>query len=110
MKLPTSPRRWRVYYSWRGQWPNLAALDQGTVATQVVAKRVVCDVPFTTQTDMRKPGKHLLPVGLTRLAGEDYIQRKDRRGKPNEPTWWIEVYGVATIDKRGTIHIREGLW
>lgn len=95
--LPTLPRRWRVYYAWRGSWPYLAAIDEGTIATQRLLKWVQAERGFITKTDVGRRGRDLIQVGrgAARQASTYYVERRDRRGKLNEPTWWIEVYGVA---------------
>jgi hypothetical protein len=102
MKKPTiyAKRRWRVYFTCRVQWPNLCAIDQGTVETQIAVKSIECTVPFTSHSDKGRPGLALIDAG-----NKGPVKRRDRRQRPDEPFWWIEVDGeLEILDGRARIY------
>lgn len=85
-------KRWRVYYNCREHFPHLAAVDNGTVQSQIRVQHVLMRdcVEIFGNSDMGKP----------RSASQEIDSRK---GKPNEPTWWIELYAFAVFENGGVI-------
>lgn len=100
---PLRPRlmRWRVYYNCRDHFPFLAAVDNGTIASQIRVQFVNTENVryLRSSTDMGQ--RHSDPIKVGKLE----VQRSFRKGKQNEPTWWIEFNAFAEFAAGGvTFH------
>lgn len=95
------PKRWRIYYNRRDDWPFLVAVDNGTIATQIRLQWFECETETRGDTDMG-PWK-------PRPSAPDAVNavfknlREARKGKHNEPTWWIETFAIAEFKEGGVI-------
>jgi hypothetical protein len=83
-------KRWRVYYNCRDHFPHLVAVDNGSIASQIRVQWVAmwkC-MSIAGNSDM----------GWPRTAHPEIAARK---GKPNEPTWWLELEAFAVFENGG---------
>jgi hypothetical protein len=91
---------WRVYFNRREDWPFLVAVDNGTVKSQIRVQWFRAEsVDIHGNSD----------VGMSRDSvifpemGSNGIRISARKGKPNEPTWWIEFEATAEFVQGGVI-------
>jgi hypothetical protein len=100
--------RWRLYYNCRDHFPFLAAVDNGTIASQIrvqwVQLRKVQQVEG--HTDMG-PRPDLVPRGQVLNGWIEEDLRGKRKGKPNEPTWWMEFDAIAVFGGGGVTFYGE---
>jgi hypothetical protein len=85
-------KRWRVYYNCREHFPHLVAVDNGSIQSQVRVQTVTfveCDYLFGN-TDM----------GKSKSLNLEIAQRK---GKQNEPSWWIELDAYAVFENGSVV-------
>ena len=101
-------KTWRVYFNRREDFPFLAAVDNGTIASQIRVQHVrmekvdhagsVSDMgPNPFRDDTRDPWE--------RTAAD---LRRARKGKHNEPTWWIQFEAIAFFENGGVMFYGEG--
>jgi hypothetical protein len=98
--------RWRVYYNCKEDFPFLAAVDNGTIASQIRIQRVtLCNVLQSwADTDMGK-----ISASAVTMASDLYCvpNRELRKGVKNEPTWWIEFDAIAVFTDGGVTFYGE---
>lgn len=91
------PKLWRIYYNCRADFPFLVAVDNGTIATQVRVQWYECEPRTRGNTDM---GPKNYQRGIF-YSQPEHSLREQRKGKHNEPTWWIETFAIAEFANGG---------
>lgn len=78
---------WRVYYNCREHFPHVVAVDNGSIESQIRVQKV----------DFYRCGQMFgkSDMGVPRNATPQIAARK---GKPDEPTWWLELEAIAVFD------------
>lgn len=94
--------RWRLYYNCRDHFPFLAAVDNGTIASQIRVQWVKLENVHQVegQSDMG-PKPQLVPRGQILNGWIEQDLRARRKGKHNEPTWWLEFDAIAVFGGGG---------
>jgi hypothetical protein len=109
--LKAELKRWRLYYNCRSDFPFLAAVDNGTISTQIRVQHIailgVVEVIDNTDVGPEPKGEHL-PMGSLREEHRRNLERRrQRKGKRNEPTWWLEFEAYAVFDEGGVTFYGE---
>lgn len=104
---PPIRKTWRLYFNRREDFPFLAAIDNGTIASQIRVQNVrMIEVRHAEGvTDM---GPSPFRIGSTdpwERKQEDL--RRARKGKHNEPTWWIQFEAIAVFENGGVTFYGE---
>lgn len=99
MIVEKEPKLWRVYYNCREHFPHLCAVDNGTIRTQIRVQwfRTEGQVDMTSGTDMGRNGADMAAA----YEGPTYV--RDRKGRPNEPIWWMECHAIAHFQGGGVV-------
>lgn len=98
--------RWRLYYNCKEDFPFLAAVDNGTISSQIRIQRVtLCNVIQSwADTDIGK----ISASAVTTMNDLCYVPNRDlRKGVKNEPTWWIEFDAIAVFADGGVTFYGE---
>lgn len=104
-----NPKRktWRVYFNRREDFPFLAAIDNGTIASQIRVQSVRMENVHDAAgvTDMGPSPFRIGSNDPWERKAEDL--RRARKGKHNEPTWWIQFDAIAVFENGGVVFYGE---
>lgn len=98
------PKRkyWRVYFTCKDFFPHLGAIDNGRIDSQIHVQWIaVRGTTLRSATDMGHSKDEYIRVEPLSSIDAPQCKVADRKGKQNEPIWWLETEAIAVFRDGG---------